>query len=65
MMMAATLGKGTVGRITSDPQLAKFGLNINIKNAAVKMERHLMSGKRVNRKFLKKLMECMRNEECV
>ena len=64
MMMAATLGKGTVGGTTGDPQLAKLAEH-QIKSAAVKTERHLMIGKRVDRKFLKKLMERMRNEECM
>ena len=58
MMMAATVGKGAVGRITGDPQLATLGEN-QIKKAAVKTERHLMSGKRVNKKFVKKLIERM------
>ena len=58
MMMAVTVGKGVVGRITGDPQLAKLAEH-QIKKVAVKTERHLVSGKRVNRKFVKKLIERM------
>ena len=53
MLMAAT-----VGRITGDPQLARLAEH-QIKKAAVKTERHLMSGKRINRKSVKKLIERM------
>ena len=35
MMMAATVGKGAVGRITGDPQLARLAEH-QIKKAAVK-----------------------------
>ena len=46
-MMAATVGKVDVGRITGDPQLAKLAEH-QIKKAAVKTKRHLMCGKRVS-----------------
>ena len=58
MMMAANVGKDAVGRITGDPQLARLAEH-QIKRAAVKTERHLMSGKRVNRKFVKSLIQHM------
>ena len=50
MMLAASAGKGAVGRITGDPQLARLAEN-QIKNAAVKTERHLMKGRRVYKRF--------------
>ena len=40
MMLAASAGNGAVGRITGDPQLGRLAEN-KIKNAAVKVERHL------------------------
>ena len=58
MMLAASAGKGAVGRITGDPQLARLAEN-QIKNAAVKTERHLMKGRRVNKRFVKKLVDHM------
>ena len=58
MMMAVTVGEGAVGRITGDPQLAKLAEH-QIKKVAVITGRHLVSGKRVNRKFVKKLIERM------
>ena len=58
MMLAANVGKDAVGRITGDPQLARVAEH-QIKRAAVKTERHMMSGKRVNRKFVKSLRQHM------
>ena len=52
---AALLGRGDVPRLTDDPQLSRLAEQ-HIKRAAVKPERHLMNGKRVNGKFVRKLI---------
>ena len=44
---------GAVRRLTDDPQLFRLAEQ-HIKRAAVETERHLMNGKRVNGKFVRK-----------
>ena len=50
---AAFLGRGVVRRLTDDPQLSRL-TEQHIKRAAIETERHLMKGKRVNGKFVRK-----------
>ena len=50
---AALLGRGAVRRLTDDPRLSRLAEQ-HIKRAAVEIERHLMNGKRVNGKFVRK-----------
>ena len=52
---AALLGRGAVRRLTGDPQLSRLAEQ-HIKRAAVETERHLMNGKRVTGKFVRKLI---------
>ena len=48
------LGRGVVRRLTDDPQLSRL-TEQPIRRAAIETERHLMNGKRVNGKFVRKL----------
>ena len=52
---AALLGRVVVRWLTDDPQLSRLGAQ-HIKRAAVETERHLMNGKRVIGKFVRKLI---------